>query len=48
LDIIQKAMEVLNVAPPQLTIEAKFVEVGQNDSRELGFDWFLALGEGRT
>ena len=41
LDIIQKAIEVLNVAPPQLTIEAKFVEVGQNDTRELGFDWFL-------
>jgi general secretion pathway protein D len=41
LDIIQKAIEVLNVAPPQLTIEAKFVEVGQNDNRELGFDWFL-------
>ena len=26
LDIIQKAIEVLNVAPPQLTIEAKFIE----------------------
>ena len=41
LDVIQKAIEVLNVAPPQVTIEAKFVEIGQNDTRELGFDWFL-------
>ena len=41
LDIIQKAIEVLNVAPPQLTIEAKFVEIGQEDSKALGFDWFL-------
>jgi len=41
LDIIQKAIEVLNVSPPQVTIEAKFVEIGQNDTRELGFDWFL-------
>jgi general secretion pathway protein D len=41
LDVIQKALEVLNIAPPQVTIEAKFVEIGQNDSRELGFDWFL-------
>ena len=41
LDVIQKAIEVLNVAPPQVTIEAKFVEVSQNDTKELGFDWFL-------
>ncbi|HKS38665.1 MAG TPA: hypothetical protein VJW76_15840 [Verrucomicrobiae bacterium] len=41
LDIVQKAIETLNVAPPQVTIEAKFVEVSQNDSKELGFDWFL-------
>jgi len=41
LDIIQKAIETLNVAPPQITIEAKFVEVSQNDSKALGFDWYL-------
>jgi general secretion pathway protein D len=41
LDVIQQAIEVLNEPPPQITIEAKFVEVGQDDSRELGFDWFL-------
>jgi Flp pilus assembly secretin CpaC/tetratricopeptide (TPR) repeat protein len=41
LDIVQQAVEVLNEAPPQITIEAKFVEIGQSDSKELGFDWFL-------
>jgi len=41
LDIVQKAIETLNVAPPQVTIEAKFVEVSQNDSKAIGFDWYL-------
>lgn len=41
LDIVQKAIETLNVAPPQVTIEAKFVEVSQGDTKELGFDWYL-------
>jgi len=38
---IRQAIEVLNIAPPQVTIEAKFAEVTQNDSRALGFDWVL-------
>lgn len=41
LDIIEQAMQVLNMSPPQLTIEAKFAEVTQDDTRALGFDWFL-------
>ena len=41
LDIIEQAIQVLNVAPPQLTIEAKFAEVTQDDTKALGFDWFL-------
>ena len=41
LDVIQKAIETLNVAPPQVTIEAKFVELGQDDFKALGFDWYL-------
>jgi general secretion pathway protein D len=32
---------VLNEAPPQIMIESRFVEIGQDDTRELGFDWFL-------
>jgi general secretion pathway protein D len=41
LEIIEQAVELLNQAPPQLTIEAKFVELTQEDSRALGFNWYL-------
>jgi Flp pilus assembly secretin CpaC/tetratricopeptide (TPR) repeat protein len=41
LDIMEKAIQVLNVAPPQVTIEAKFTEISQLDSKALGFDWHL-------
>ena len=41
LDIIEAAVQVLNIAPPQVNIKAKFVEVSQNDNRALGFDWYL-------
>ncbi len=41
LDTIEQAVQVLNISPPQVTIEAKIAEVTQNDNRGLGFDWFL-------
>ena len=41
LDIIERACQVLNLAPPQVNIKSKFVEVTQNDSRGLGFDWYI-------
>lgn len=41
LDIIQSAIEVLNEAPPQINIKVKFAEVSQDDSKALGFDWYL-------
>lgn len=41
LDVIEQAVQVLNMAPPQVTIEAKFAEITQQDSKALGFDWFL-------
>src|SRR5204862_6324132 len=41
LDIIEQAVQVLNMSPPQVTIEAKFAEVTQDDTKALGFDWFL-------
>jgi general secretion pathway protein D len=41
LEIIEQAVELLNQAPPQLSIEAKFVELSQEDSRALGFNWYL-------
>jgi general secretion pathway protein D len=51
LDIIEAAVQVLNIAPPQINIRAKFVEISQNDNRALGFDWYVGnvlLGGGRT
>jgi general secretion pathway protein D len=41
LDIIEQAIHVLNAIPPQLSISAKFAEFSQDDSRGLGFDWFM-------
>ena len=41
LDLIEAAIQTLNVAPPEVNIKTKFVEVTQNDSRALGFDWYL-------
>jgi general secretion pathway protein D len=41
LDFIERTVQVLNMAPPLVEIRAKFVEITQNDSRALGFDWFL-------
>jgi general secretion pathway protein D len=35
------AVQMLNTAVPQVTIKTKFVEISQNDSRALGFDWYL-------
>jgi general secretion pathway protein D len=41
LDTIEAAVQTLNIAPPQVHIKTKFVEVAQNDQRALGFDWYL-------
>ncbi len=41
LDIIDQAIQVLNTAPPQVTIEAKFAEISQKDNKAIGFDWLL-------
>jgi general secretion pathway protein D len=42
LDLVDAIVEQLNLAvPKQVEIEAKFVEVTQNNVKELGFDWLL-------
>jgi tetratricopeptide (TPR) repeat protein len=41
LDLIEQAIQILNYSPPQVTIEAKFVEVTEDAGKGLGFDWFL-------
>lgn len=41
LDIIESAIQVLNVSPPQVNIKAKFADIGQEDQKAIGFDWYL-------
>jgi general secretion pathway protein D len=41
LDTIEKAIQVLNITAPQVHIKARFIEVEQDDSSALGFDWYL-------
>lgn len=40
LDTIDQALQVLNVAPAQVAIAARLVEITESDSKALGFDWF--------
>ena len=39
LEIIEQAVQVLNMIPPQVYISTKIAEVGQDDTKALGFDW---------
>jgi general secretion pathway protein D len=51
LDIIEAAIQTLNVTPPEVNIKAKFAEVDQSDENALGFDWYLGntlLGNGNV
>jgi len=41
LTIFEQILEMLNVVPSQIEIEAKFVEVNQLDLDSLGFEWLL-------
>jgi general secretion pathway protein D len=41
LELIEQAINTLNIAPPEVTVKVRFVEVNQNDQRALGFDWYL-------
>lgn len=42
LDVIEKALQVVNQSPAQVTIETKFVEIIGADTKALGLDWFIA------
>jgi type II secretory pathway component GspD/PulD (secretin)/tetratricopeptide (TPR) repeat protein len=41
LDTIERAIEAMNEIAPQVHIKSRFIEVQQNDNKELGFDWYL-------
>ena len=40
LAVFEKVLEEMNVTPRQIEIEARFVEVSQNDLDSLGVEWF--------
>ncbi len=56
LDLIERAIQVMDQVPPQVHIKARFIEVSQNDNAALGFNWYLgqfslgnqAVGQGGT
>ncbi len=51
LDTIEKAIQVLNMTPPQVHIKSRFIEVEQDDNSALGFDWYLGnvnMGNGNV
>src|SRR5207247_8879608 len=42
LDLVDAIVEQLNLTiPKQVEIESKFIEITQNNLKELGFDWLL-------
>jgi beta-lactamase regulating signal transducer with metallopeptidase domain/type II secretory pathway component GspD/PulD (secretin) len=41
LDIIEKAIQIVNLALPQVSIESRLVEIGVDSVKAVGFDWFL-------
>lgn len=41
LDMIEAAVEALNIAPPEVNIKVRFIQVSENDTKALGFQTFL-------
>lgn len=41
LTLIEDILRTLDVAPFQIAIQAKFIEIQQTDAKELGFDWSI-------
>jgi general secretion pathway protein D len=51
LDIIEGALQALNITPPQVTIETRIAEISQRDNKAVGFDWYLGnvlIGDGKA
>jgi general secretion pathway protein D len=49
--MIEAAIEILNRVPQQVNIKTKFAEITQDDSKALGFDWYLGnflMGNGNV
>lgn len=41
LELISKLVEALDINPPQVLIEARFIEISNADLQEIGIDWIL-------
>ena len=41
LEMFERILAQLNVIPNQVEIEARFIEIAENDLRELGLEWIL-------
>jgi beta-lactamase regulating signal transducer with metallopeptidase domain len=41
LDMIEAAVDTLNIAPPEVNLKVRIVEVSQTDNKALGFEWYL-------
>ncbi len=41
LQLIERIIDAVDMTPPQVLIEARFIEVSVSDLRELGVDWML-------
>lgn len=48
LELIEEIITTLDVTPPQVLIEARFIEITVADLRELGIDWILGSPIGVT
>jgi type II secretory pathway component GspD/PulD (secretin)/tetratricopeptide (TPR) repeat protein len=49
LDTIEKVIQALNQVSPQVHIKSRFIEISQDDSKALGFDWYLGqFGLGKS
>jgi len=51
LDLIENALQALNITPDQVMIETRVAEIGQRDNKAVGFDWYLGnvlLGNGQA
>ncbi|HEY1173096.1 MAG TPA: M56 family metallopeptidase [Verrucomicrobiae bacterium] len=42
LEVIQSAIEVLNMIPPQVQIEVRYIEVSDEVAKKMGLNWFTS------
>lgn len=48
LDLIEQAVQAMNMVPPQVQIDVKICEVPEESAKALGFQWLLGPAEARS